>query len=287
MSFCQMLCLYCTSRVLQKVQDSSQKRKLIKSYRQEDLFIVRETYTPCDVLDLYAQAEDIVGVLKRKDPSGQEHRWYVDRGEMKGFLPQSILAPYQKQSQVGSLYQTQHSAESYSSLASSHCSSELLQPTSHHYENSVDLLTDHRYDTVPEETDPHSSLLSFDEVEHPAANFETANSLLQFDPLAPGFQKANSSTTTTKLPESSSNSQSGHSGTSGSSSLIPQPTLLENVYHAAYPFKAGDQNQLSLEFGQRVLVKQKCDLKGNGEWWLVKNSLGKEGYVPANYLRKN
>ncbi|KAH9392866.1 hypothetical protein TYRP_005956 [Tyrophagus putrescentiae] len=198
-----------------KVQDSSQKRKLIKSYRQDDLFIVRQTYTPCDVLDLYAQQEDIVGVIKRKDPSGQDHRWYVDRGEMKGFLPQAILAPYQKQ-QNASLFQTQHSA-----------SDNLLPLPS--YEN-VDLLTaDHRYDSVPEE-----------------------EALILTPP-----------------------------------STQPPSTTSDAVYHAAYPFKAGDQNQLSLEFGQRVLVKAKCDLQGNGEWWLVRSALGKEGYVPANYLRKN
>ncbi|KAH9399355.1 hypothetical protein TYRP_017766, partial [Tyrophagus putrescentiae] len=112
-----------TSENDKKVQDSSQKRKFIKSYRQDDLFIVRQTYTPCDVLDLYAQQEDIVGVIKRKDPSGQDHRWYVDRGEMKGFLPQAILVSYQKQQQqqgTTSLFQTQHSAsESLSSLVSS------------------------------------------------------------------------------------------------------------------------------------------------------------------------
>lgn len=280
----------------QKVQDSSQKRKLIKSYRQDDLFIVRQTYTPCDVLDLYAQQEDIVGVIKRKDPSGQDHRWYVDRGEMKGFLPQAILAPYQKQ-QNASLFQTQHSAsDSLSSLGSSQSAEMLPLPS---YEN-VDLLTaDHRYDSVPEEEapdHPHSSLLSFDEIEHPAASFETQNSLLQFDPLlAPSSSQnhANSS-----VPEKQSNSN--HSSNQPSSKsvvsappLIPQPstqppsTTADAVYHAAYPFKAGDQNQLSLEFGQRVLVKAKCDLQGNGEWWLVKSALGKEGYVPANYLRKN
>ena len=260
----------------QKVQDSSQKRKLIKSYRQDDLFIVRQTYTPCDVLDLYAQQEDIVGVIKRKDPSGQDHRWYVDRGEMKGFLPQAILAPYRSSQ-----------------------SAEILLPLPS-YEN-VDLLTaDHRYDSVPEEeADPHSSLLSFDEIEHPAASFETQNSLLQFDPLlSPSSSQNTNANSSSSVPEkhSSSNHSAGQPSSKsvvGAPPLIPQPstqppsTTSDAVYHAAYPFKAGDQNQLSLEFGQRVLVKAKCDLQGNGEWWLVRSALGKEGYVPANYLRKN
>lgn len=246
-------------------------------YKPEDVFVVKDTYTPCDVFDLYAQAEDIIGVIKRKDPSGQDHRWYVDRGETKGFLPQSILKPYLR---AGGSFQSQHSIESCSSLVSSHSAdlTPVLLPLPS-YEN-VDLLSEqHRYDTVPEE-ETHTSLLSFDEIDHPA-NIETKNSLLEFDPLAAGPSSAN------RPSSSTSSKELGNSGLSSSSSTNPNPEVFENVYHAAYPFKAADPNQLSMEFGQRVFVKQKCDLQGNAEWWLVINSLGKEGYVPANYLRKN
>ena len=57
------------------------------------------------------------------------------------------------------------------------------------------------------------------------------------------------------------------------------------LYFAAYPFKACDSNQLSLEFGQVVAVQHKCDLKGNPEWWYVVDREGNKGYVPANYLQ--
>jgi len=59
------------------------------------------------------------------------------------------------------------------------------------------------------------------------------------------------------------------------------------LYFAAYPFNASDKNQLSLEFGQRVLVKHKCDLTGNTDWWFVEDMRGSVGYVPANYLTKH
>ena len=59
------------------------------------------------------------------------------------------------------------------------------------------------------------------------------------------------------------------------------------VYFAAYPFTAGDGNQLSLEFGQTVFVQHKCDLTGNSEWWFVADREGNAGYVPANYLTKH
>ena len=262
---------------LQKIQDATQKRNIESKYKQEDLFVVTQTYTPNDVFDLYAQAEDVVGVIKRKDPSGQEHRWYVDRGETKGFLPQFILTPHRKQ--VG-LLQAQQSIESCSSMVSSHSSDRSTSLLS--YEN-IDLLTEqNRYDTVPEEDftgtlDPNPSLLSFDDIDHPA-NFETTNSLLEFDPLA-------SDPTPNRLPSPVLKEQP-HSASRPTSSFANAPTITDNVYHAAYHFNAADKNQLSLEFGQRVLVKQKCDLQGNAEWWLVINSFGKEGYVPGNYLRK-
>jgi hypothetical protein len=41
-----------------------------------------------------------VGVIKKKDPTGNIHRWYVNTGKVKGFVPSKILIPYQKNSSV-------------------------------------------------------------------------------------------------------------------------------------------------------------------------------------------
>ena len=243
------------------------------------------TYQPCDVFELYVQAEDLIGVIKRKDPSGQEHRWYVDRGEVKGFLPKAILAPYQKpisSTSYKGMLQTQQSIESCSSLVSSHSSDrstptlQPLQPIPAY--EPVDLLPEcHRYDTVPEE-DPHTSLLSFNEIDT-SANTDIKNALSEFDPLASNISSQNPS-------NNSSSTEKLHSSLPSNSSSGGPPEVLENLYMAAYPFKAADPNQLTLDFGQKVFVKQRSDVQGNSEWWFVVNSFGKEGYVPANYLRK-
>lgn len=61
----------------------------------------------------------------------------------------------------------------------------------------------------------------------------------------------------------------------------------EEVCFAAYPFRGQGAYQLDLQFGQQVIVRYKQDLNGNKEWWYVKDKTsGQEGYVPANYLKK-
>ncbi len=35
-----------------------------------------------------------MGVVKQKDPTGNIHRWYVDTGTVKGFVPSKILITY-------------------------------------------------------------------------------------------------------------------------------------------------------------------------------------------------
>jgi hypothetical protein len=41
-----------------------------------------------------------VGVVKQKDPTGNIHRWFVDTGTVKGFVPSKILIPYYENSSV-------------------------------------------------------------------------------------------------------------------------------------------------------------------------------------------
>lgn len=42
---------------------------------------------------------------------------------------------------------------------------------------------------------------------------------------------------------------------------------------------------LSIKSKDLLLIIEKCDENGNGDWWLVENSIGKRGYVPYNYVR--
>lgn len=193
------------------------------------MFTVTSNYESFDVMELFAQIGDLVGVIKQRDPMGQEHRWYVDRGCDKGFLPRSILVPYYEPEQQ------QHHAKT-------------IQPSMSNQS--------HLYDLVPDDLSldsQHSSLLSFEEVDCKLSDSKYGIAA-EFDPLVPTTSRSDNSSI--------------------------------ECYQAAYPFKAGDPNQLSLDFGQIVSVLHKCDTSGNHDWWCVKNAAGKIGYVPGNYLRK-
>lgn len=57
----------------------------------------------------------------------------------------------------------------------------------------------------------------------------------------------------------------------------------QQTYTALYTFIAEDETQLSLEPGQIVVPLLKDSFE---EWWFVKADNGKQGYVPAAYLRR-
>lgn len=63
-----------------------------------------------------------------------------------------------------------------------------------------------------------------------------------------------------------------------------QDTKRSERYCAEFEFVANSPAELSLEEGQYVVVLQKRDLTGNGEWWLVEAVTGQKGYVPSSYL---
>ena len=75
--------------------------------------------------------------------------------------------------------------------------------------------------------------------------------------------------------------QTGYSTRHVSTSASVDPSM---VYRAAYPFVALLPNQLSLVYGEQLVVRQRTDQTGNTEWWCVENASGRSGYVPANYL---
>lgn len=182
---------------------------------------------------------------------GQEHRWFVDRGCEKGFLPRNILVPCH--------HQQNSTPQTIQEL--------IIQP-------QIISNQAHVYDMVPDDdgSDKHSSLLSFDEFDNQDKN-SLLDTLSEFDPFRPITPDKG------RTDEQSRASSAASSESSNSKSSI-------ECYFAAYPFKADGQYQLSLDFGQMVSVLHKCDTSGNSEWWSVKNSSGQIGYVPANYLRK-
>lgn len=109
----------------------------------------------------------------------------------------------------------------------------------------------HRYDEVPLEPDRYYSLPT--QIDENEANSKKSiiEELVEFDPL---------------LAKKNDNEQNEY-------------------YTAAYPFKASSDHQLSMNFGQRVLVLCKHDASNNPEWWLVSHS-DKKGFVPRDYLKK-
>lgn len=78
-------------------------------------------------------------------------------------------------------------------------------------------------------------------------------------------------------------------GQSAGEPVYAQIAEVNEYYVAKYAFERDNDpnNQfLNMKFGQVVLVKRKCDLTGNAEWWHVQDRNGSEGYVPANRLVK-
>lgn len=51
-----------------------------------------------------------------------------------------------------------------------------------------------------------------------------------------------------------------------------------------YDFVGNIPGTLSVTNGQALRLIRNHDEKGNGEWWLVENRDGGQGYVPRNYL---
>ena len=42
-------------------------------------------------MEIEVHAGDLVGVIQKKDPMGDERRWYIDNGLKQGFVPSKVL----------------------------------------------------------------------------------------------------------------------------------------------------------------------------------------------------
>ncbi|CAG2108460.1 unnamed protein product [Medioppia subpectinata] len=306
-------------------QSASQRMYLQARYQSHQLYVATAAYEAIDVLDIYLNVGDLVGVVKRQDPMGNSHRWYVDTGSAQGFVLSNILIVYHDDSWVTppnapemsarpqTLYESPEKralcfSENQKSLQSQYNSSPLNDSSNsgsslaqHQYkvhptpDFPVHLRHDietHRYEEVNDSPPRYSrldipnsrdnSLLSFDESVDEKQRFQNKldHSFDEFDPLYASNDPQLASTIAStdhryeEVPEEKTSP--------------PQRQWLSdtNLHFAAYPFKAVDTNQMSLEFGQPVAVLKDRDLNGNTQWWFVEDREGRTGYVPSNYLQK-
>nr|XP_027204112.1 rho guanine nucleotide exchange factor 38-like isoform X3 [Dermatophagoides pteronyssinus] len=240
-----------------QTQNESNRQILKNKYDSKHLYTVTKNYEPCDIMEICVHQNDLIGVIKYKEPNGNENRWYIDRGFIQGFVPRNLLTPYQ--TQMNSQKQWEQELNRYDQVAEDQISiPDPIEPERY-------------YSTVPiDETfgSDHSSLLSLEEIDS-----NKKNELAEFDPLT---SVSTSSTTFQNISSIISNEKQNE---------FENKKPDDNYYTAAYPFKAAGPNQISLNFGQKVLVLCKHDTSGNSDWWLVSHS-NQKGYVPGNYLKK-
>lgn len=219
-------------------------------------------------MDIGVEKGDIVGVIKRRDPMGLDHRWFVDKGNgIKGFLPRSILAAY---TSVWSILKSEPSTSASVLTPRTPTSAEALhQP--------AEMESPPRYDQVPTEEDNER---------YDSVPIESSISLLSFEE-PDGYQLSRSSNRSSVRSTYDNIASLFDPLVAPPASPTPKVSQQPNVEyrHAAYAFKGADNVQLSMEVGQRVKVICKSDTKGNAEWWMVENEQGRQGYVPANYLK--
>jgi hypothetical protein len=62
-------------------QDASIKLQLQKNYSKENIFKASVNYVGFGInSDLKLRKNDIVGVIKKSDPCGNQNNWFVDNG---------------------------------------------------------------------------------------------------------------------------------------------------------------------------------------------------------------
>ena len=76
-----------------------------QNYSPDNLFKVCKEYKANEKLrQLVLRPGDMVGLVKKYDPSGNTEVWFVDSGREKGFLPCDVLeASIQQPKTVGNL----------------------------------------------------------------------------------------------------------------------------------------------------------------------------------------
>jgi hypothetical protein len=233
-------------------------------------------------MDISLKRGEWLGVIKRQDPMGNQHKWFVDNGVKKGFVPVKFLTKADVQNELNEQAIANWSIGSASGVSSQSGQVKKQAPgpplppkgstEAPRRPPSRDL-----YQNVAEATNTSSkdmiSLISPED--NPNNSSGIYSNLSEFDPLI--------------VAPSAPTQGQGQSSAEVSYEDIEEEGHV--YYFAKYPFAGKGQGSedtfLPIKFGQVVLVVRKCDLTGNTEWWHVQDRHGRQGYVPANYLTKH
>ena len=81
--------------VILPTQTEEQRKKLLKKYAVDKLYVVTQKYVANEKLcQLNQNINDLIGLKIPYDPANQKHIWFVDNGDTEGFIPCSALTPY-------------------------------------------------------------------------------------------------------------------------------------------------------------------------------------------------
>jgi len=73
-------------------QDAATKARLYQVYGKENIYKANANFVGFGISsDLKLRKNEIVGVIKKSDPCGNDFNWFVDNGIVKGIIPSSIL----------------------------------------------------------------------------------------------------------------------------------------------------------------------------------------------------
>lgn len=85
-----------TEGLLKKNSHASQNeshRSSIRNAYQGRIYRVKQDYESTEVASFHVCRDDIVGIIKFKDPLGNPHLWFVDNGYEHGIMPETLLTP--------------------------------------------------------------------------------------------------------------------------------------------------------------------------------------------------
>ncbi|XP_015783985.1 dynamin-binding protein [Tetranychus urticae] len=304
------------------------------------VYRVNRNYETTEVAGLSVRKDDLVGVIKYKDPSGNCHRWFVDNGTEKGFIPENVLSPCPGTIGPGNNFDTLPKSNGLtelnllSSSTSNHVqrSNSSCSSSSSNTNATIGSLgsSSNRTITRPAPRPPNSSIqraesfsikapapppplpprstsidagiyydpvskegmASFyqnlaqtgrNSVDYGSARYSNID---EFDPLVSQIRQNSSPIEPHRYEDIENIPEERYENldTIAATNLNDRRTPINETWKAAYPFNPKGPYQVSLSRGAPVLVLHKSDLNGNSEWWFIRNHLGSEGYVPANYL---
>ncbi|XP_067902570.1 rho guanine nucleotide exchange factor 38 isoform X2 [Heterodontus francisci] len=75
-------------------QTEDDRTKLLAKHSLDKLFQAKRKFNAAQDLDASLHEGEIVAVLKKQDPLGSVNRWFIDTGNMQGYVYSSFLRPY-------------------------------------------------------------------------------------------------------------------------------------------------------------------------------------------------